>query len=259
MMNMSELTQTNIDKIIDKAKATIPSPTEIFEQAVSRITVGHLETDYVKANFSQLVVELEKIAYSIYLDYEKKAIEPVIERWYAENREIITRTQEQQNEKSAKAIASLFWPVAKRMEFRLGQMRKSRAGKTFELIIETLLRKASAKCEKPKGAKARKTLKRIDLVIPDQKTALERPDQAFFISCKRTLRERWKQTIPERKPSWRVFLITADDELSEETAKDIDQLGMIAYVRDELKAKSHLKSAEWVRRLSDLARDLGLQ
>jgi hypothetical protein len=256
---MSELNEEDIDKIIDKAKATIPSPTRIFEQALSRVAGGHLDAIYVKSNLSQLSVELEKLAYSIYLDYEKKAIEPVIERWYAENKEVIAKTQEQSKEIHAKAIASSFWPVAKRMEFRLGQMRKSRAGKTFELIIETLLKKAGAKCEKPRGARARKTLKRIDLVIPDQKTALERPDQAYFISCKRTLRERWKQTIPERKPSWRVFLITADDELSQETANDIDQLGMIAYVRDELKSKSHLKDDEWIRNLSDLARDLGLR
>lgn len=112
-------------------------------------------------------------------------------------------------------------------------------------------------CEKPKGREPRKVLKRIDGVVPNQETALSTPDKAFFLSCKRTLRERWKQTIPERKPAWRVFLLTIDDELSEDKAKEIDQLGIIAYVKDELKDQSHLRDKDWIRKLSDLPRDLG--
>jgi hypothetical protein len=41
-----------------------------------------------------------------------------------------------------------------------------------------------------KGEKTYEILKNIDIVSPDVKTALEKPDKAIFISAKRTLRER---------------------------------------------------------------------
>jgi hypothetical protein len=141
------------------------------------------------------------------------------------------------------------------MEFRAGQKRKARGGGTFQIAIEYLLREIKIPCEKPTGKYA-KILKRIDLIVPDQKTAIERPDQAYFISAKRTLRERWKQTIPERKPSWRVFLITIDEELSIEKADEINSLGMILYIQDELKSKPFLKDKFWIRSLSDLPKDI---
>ncbi|MGA8857943.1 MAG: type II restriction endonuclease [Candidatus Bathyarchaeia archaeon] len=101
-------------------------------------------------------------------------------------------------------------PLAIQWDFRSAQRRKTRGGKSLEKVLEILLRDVGVKCEFPKGS-ARTTLKRIDLVVPDQQTALSNPDRAHFISCKRTLRERWKQTIPERQPSWRVYLVTVDD------------------------------------------------
>lgn len=146
--------------------------------------------------------------------------------------------------------------MVKKVEFDSSQTRKARGGKTFEYIIEYLLKSIGILCEKPSG-KAGKLLKRIDLVIPNQDIAMKRPDEAYFLSCKRTLRERWKQTIPERKPSWRVFLLTMDENLPENKAMEIDTLGMIVYVRDELKERSHLQKKEWVRKLSDLPRDIG--
>jgi len=170
LIGMSELKEEAIDQIIDKAKAVIPSPIGVFKEATSRIPESQLQPDYVRTHFSEMIVELERLAYSIYLDYEKKAIEPVIQLWYDENRQTIARLRSELDEASyAKSIASLFWPIAKRMEFRLGQMRKARAGRTFEFIVETLLKEAGGKCERPKGQRARKILKRIDLVLPNQK------------------------------------------------------------------------------------------
>jgi len=78
----------------------------------------------------------------------------------------------------------------------------------------------------------------------------------MFLSVKRTLRERWKQAIPERKPGWRVFLITIDEELSIGKADEINSLGMILYVRDELACKASLENKPWIRRLSDLPKDI---
>jgi len=45
--------------------------------------------------------------------------------------------------------------------------------------------------------------------------------------------------------------------LPEGKAREIDELGMIVYVMDELKNKGYLVQKPWVRRLSDLPEDLG--
>lgn len=67
-----------------------------------------------------------------------------------------------------------------------------------------LLLKIEIPCEKHnKGAKK---LKLIDIVVPNQTIALAETDKAYFISCKSTLCERWKQAIIERK-NRRVYLV----------------------------------------------------
>ncbi len=53
-----------------------------------------------------------------------------------------------------------------------------------------------------------------------------------------------------------MYLITLDDKISENKAMDIKKKKLIAYVRDELKKQSHLRNKDWIRKLSDLPRDL---
>jgi hypothetical protein len=53
------------------------------------------------------------------------------------------------------------------------------------------------------------------------------------------------------------FLITIDDHLPESKANEANRLGMIVYVRDELKEQKHLQHKTWVRKLSDFPKDLG--
>lgn len=200
---------------------------------------------------------LERKAFNIYLKNEENLFLSIIEEWVSHNEGLIKEI----NRKSPapadfiKEVYKHFYPMVQRMEFDSSQTRKSRGGKSFEHIIEYLLKTIDVPCKRPSG-EARKILKRVDLVIPDQDTAIKRPDEAYFLSCKRTLRERWKQAIPERKPSWRVFLLTIDENLPEDKAMEIDTLGMIVYVRDELKDKSYLQKKEWVRNLSELPKDI---
>lgn len=250
------------ERIIYQAKQKIPSLQQILNEAIESIRKTYpriLTPEYIKAHFSECVTTLEPKAFGVYLDYEEKAFLSAIDIWISQNESTIRGVSEKGLHASdfAKEVIKLFYPVVQRLEFESGQTRKARGGRTFELVMEYLLGRIGVSCQKPKGKEFTKLLKRVDLVVPDQVTAIERPDKAFFLSCKRTLRERWKQTIPERKPSWRVFLLTQDEDLPEDKAKEIDQLGMIVYVRDELKSKDYLAQKPWVRRLSDLPNDLG--
>ena len=251
------------ERIIYQVKQKIPSLQKILNEAIEsikRTSPQVLAREYIKAHFSECVTTLEPKAFEIYLDYEEKAFLSAIDIWISQNESTIRGISEKGLPSSdfAKEVIKLFYPLVQRLEFESGQTRKARGGRTFELVIEYLLGKVGIPCQKPEGKQPRAILKRVDLVIPGQMTAIECPDKAFFLSCKRTLRERWKQTIPERKPSWRVFLLTQDEDLPEDKAKEIDQLGMIVYVRDELKSKGYLAKKPWVRKLSHLPKDLSL-
>ena len=258
--NYRKKLNTKEEKIIYAAKARMPNLQKILNSAIDSVqneTPNMLKPEYIKQHFSECVIVLERKAFNIYLKNEEDLFLSIIEEWVSQNEELI----EEINRKSlpptdfTKEVCKYFYPMVQRMEFDSSQTRKSRGGKSFEHIIEYLLKTIDVPCQKP-SKEARKILKRVDLVVPDQKTAIKRPDNAFFLSCKRTLRERWKQAIPERKPSWRVFLLTIDENLPEDKAIEIDALGMIVYVKDELKDKSHLQKKEWVRRLSELPKDI---
>ena len=114
---------------------------------------------------------------------------------------------------------------------------------------------AGVTCEAP-HKETRKILKRIDLVSPDAETARLTPDKSIFIATKRTLRERWKQVVPEHMKGARLYLVTINGNITEEKANEIKDTGMVVYVRSELKERPYLKDKPWVRKLSDLPKDI---
>jgi hypothetical protein len=148
-----------------------------------------------------------------------------------------------------------FWPVAKRFELRLSQMRKARAGITFEMIVRIMLGKIGIRCEDVSKNRD-DMLKRIDIVIPDKETALRRPDHARFLACKTTLRERYKQIGQERDRGWIIYVLTLDNDIPDRKAREMREQGIYVYVKDEVKAKKHLVDKDWIRKLSELPRDV---
>jgi len=134
-------------------------------------------------------------------------------------------------------------------------MRKARGGGTFEKLVKKMLIAMGIPVERPKG-KSSRGLRRIDLVIPSVKVALDTPDRAIFLTLKRTLRERWKQEIPQVGVNQRVYLLTIDEDLSESKAREIHEKGLIAFVRDEIKQRGELRGMSWIRSLSSLPEEL---
>ncbi len=121
--------------------------------------------------------------------------------------------------------------------------------------INNRLRLIGIDAEFPSGM-AKEKLRRIDIVIPSNKVALETPDRAIFLTCKRTLRERWKQEIPQVRANQRVYLLTIDEELSKTKAEEINEKALIVFVRDEIKRIEYIKDMPWIRKLSELPKEL---
>lgn len=235
----------------------VPRTDKIIVQAIGSVKGKLLSPVTLKKNLNMGILTLHDNAYSIFLHEQEKARGYALDKWTdLKKDEILSLSKRSEPLQFARDLFEMFLPFANSLEKRFGNSRKSRAGSTLEKIVRILLLKIDIPCEKPN--KDAKKLKRIDIVVPNQTTALVEADKAYFISCKRTLRERWKQIISEREKNWRVYLVTLDDNLSEAKAEEINKESIIVYVPDDVKKQKHLKSKPWVRSFSDLPADLKL-
>jgi Txe/YoeB family toxin of Txe-Axe toxin-antitoxin module len=252
--------RVKLEKIpeVEEAIKTIPSSAKILNEAIEFLKLKDKGHEEIANNFGKYVIELESTAHKIYEKYEKQAFEKLAEIWVTSRRDWILDVLKKEQVEGIKRILLEFIDLAINMEFRLSNKRKARGGKTFESIIERLLKLAKVRCEKPKKSERKEyeVLKNIDMVSPDVKTALEMRDKAIFISAKRTLRERWKQVTYEHLKGARLYLVTINGDISEGTANAMGDAGIIVYVPDEVKEREYLKDKPWIRKISELVKDI---
>jgi len=216
-----------------------------------------------KKNFGEILCDFDVEATKIFRDYESKVLIKLAKLWLnSQEIDIQKKLKEIVNEKGwnefiekASKVFVEFGILVQSLEKDLGNMRKARGGKTFEKVVLRLLNFIDINAEIPVG-KAREDLKRIDIVIPSIEIAKKTPDRAIFLTCKRTLRERWKQEVPQARLNQRIYLITIDNDISESKAKEINEKGLIAFVRDDLVQNGPLKNLSWIRKLSDLPKEI---
>jgi len=246
-----------MEEFIRKAKEEIPSVEHIMDLVWKE---ANFTKEQVWESFGSVLMEFDQRATEKFLEYEKKAIRKLAQLWIeSQESNVKERFREilEDNENFVKKLAEIFSSFAElvqRLEKDLGNMRKARGGATFERSVIELLKYIGIPCQAPKG-EVREKLRRVDVVIPSEDVALNTPDKAVFITCKRTLRERWKQEVPSAGPNQRFYLVTIDHKLSDKKVKEIGSKGLIVYVRDELK-EENFKNFHWVRKLSDLPKDL---
>jgi len=249
-----------MENLLREVKNEIPSVDEIIEKTWKNL---HLKKSNVKKNFGEILCDFDVEATKIFRDYESKVLIKLAKLWLNSQKiDIQKKLKEIVNEKGwnefiekASKVFVEFGILVQSLEKDLGNMRKARGGKTFEKVVLRLLNFIDINAEIPVG-KAREDLKRIDIVIPSIEVATKTPDRAIFLTCKRTLRERWKQEVPQARLNQRIYLITIDNDISESKAKEINEKGLIAFVRDDLVQNGPLKNLSWIRKLSDLPKEI---
>lgn len=251
------------DELVRKAVALIPTVVNILEQTLQTL---QLDANFVSSHFGEALRRVDEKATEIYLTHEREVLEFTAQSWLEQNRdrfaqelpELISLLHERGWEDFKQRVMPIFVDFAElvqKLEKHLGNMRKARGGQTFELAVANLLSIIGVNCEKPKG-KAQQQLKRIDLVVPDIQTALSKPEQAIFLTLKRTLRERWKQEVPAAQGR-QCWLLTLDTDLSIDKADEIRQLGLEAiYCLNDVAESLRFKGKTWVRSLDSLPNDL---
>jgi len=247
--------------IVKIAKKEIPSVEKIIEDTWRQLKLNRA---YVRNNFGEALFTFDKEATRIFKRYEKKSLKKLATLWLSGQkvevknkfREILAQEGWNKFIEKASQIFVEFGILVQELEKDLGNMRKARGGMTFQKAVLRLLQLIDVKCEIPKKSEGEE-LGRIDIVIPSTEVAKNTPDKAIFLTCKRTLRERWKQEVPQARLNQRIYLITIDDNLSENKAEEINQKGLIAFVRDELITEKGLfKEMPWIRKLSDLPKEV---
>jgi len=245
-----------MEKLIEIVKKSIPNTDSIIGEIWDSLA---LSDKMIQEKFGDCLVFADRKGLEIFSVYEKKAIMNLAKEWLMEqDYEIRKKLQPLLEQKDEVAfvdeiskIFAEFGFIVQKLEKDLGIMRKARGGMTFEKNIIWLLNHLNINCEKPKK-KEKEKLGRIDIIIPSAITAIRTPDRAFFLTCKRTLRERWKQEIPQAKINQRFYLLTIDEDIAIEKAKEIHSKGLIAFVREDVAKHSGFKKMYWMRSLNDL-------
>lgn len=144
-------------------------------------------------------------------------------------------------------------------ERRLGQKRKGRAGGSLEDVASFLFDYYKIKAEKsPEHFQA-------DIEI--DKWVKCKDKWLIGISCKRTLRERWKQVssatseiLSKFKIRYIWHLVTFDEDLSDDKLALLGGMRHIFYLRDDsrrlIAAKQNVGLRDYVRPMSSFINDL---
>lgn len=231
-------------------KSKIPPVKVITQQAYDRIKRNQprmLDESYVRRNFSAAVELFYSTAYDIYREHERRVIEDLTRTTLAQtDKDVFTRAD-------VEAILKDIVQEATKTAVHLKQSRYSRAGQSFEIVVRDLLALIGISSEHMTREDRASGLRRIDLVIPDRKTAIERPDAAHFLSLKTSLKDRWKLVVEDQRPNQRTHLLTLlqGEKLTESVAEKIIERGIFIYIPDSIKEDCFPEDSR-VRRLSDL-------
>jgi hypothetical protein len=214
------------------AKAGIPSGTAIAESAMKDLLGGHLgNREYIKQNFSKLVSDVQLHAYTLYLTYEAKECGSAIRTVFSEYLPPSA---------SANDLFELIennFPVLDRFYLSLTQSRRTRAGSAFESIVSALFKALGY----PYTPQPDLGESHPDYVLPSIDWYKKYASDCIIFTCKRTLRERWRQVVTEGATGQSFFLATIDEKLSSAELDRMKQRRVIVVVPALLKANTYLE------------------
>jgi hypothetical protein len=126
------------------------------------------------------------------------------------------------------------FPLLDAVFLSASQQRKTRAGRSFETHLATMLKDGRIAFEEQAILGGR----RPDFVLPSKRVLGLRESRPFIealvLSAKTTLRERWKQITHERF-NCAIFLATVDDRVSRPALDEIQAAGIGLVVPESLK------------------------
>jgi len=186
-------------------------PNEIVKAGISR-TLGKNEgnIEYIKKNFSELVLHSEKNAYDIFLEIQKASWSHAINRYF-------TPTMDQLDTEKQKAdfLMNNFEDLDS-FFLSLSQSRKSRGGSSFQYIIKDMLSRLDYPFSEEPVINGKP-----DFLFPSEEHYRENPMDCIIFTVKRKIRERWRQIVTEGTRGLGFFLATIDEKVSQNQIQEM--------------------------------------
>jgi hypothetical protein len=217
------------------AHAAIPSTAEMAAMSQAEFMKAHglssLNPFSLNAPGDAVMQISRDIEYRLFRDFELKA-----RSMQLVNIILGPETGKMTVERALRAIITEF-PLIDKVLLSAAQQRKSRAGKSFELHIERLLKDGGIPHEVQVVIESKK---RPDFVLPSYRLyadAGRTHEQALVLSAKTTLRERWKQVLVEIK-NCDLYLATVDENVAASAIVEMGQAGIRLVVPESLKTST---------------------
>jgi hypothetical protein len=201
----------NHQELFQATKAAIPRYGALAAQALSEVLAGKPATPaWIKAHFSSLVETAQARAYELYMDHERAACSDAIRAVLHKSITPSTSVKELVETVAGSTVELDRWFLS------MTQSRRPRAGKTFEAVVTHLFKALNY----PHSPQPDLGGDRPDYVLPSIEYYRRYASDCIIFTCKRTLRERWRQVVTEGVAA-QFFLATIDDKISR---NDLDMM-----------------------------------
>ena len=190
-----------------------PDQGEIITRATTSASSG-LSIDEIKLSVDNIVIDSHDFAQEDFLVQERTRGTNAIKEFL-----------NYRNPENVSDMNITFNQVAKHFDdfkkffMSLSQARRSRAGKTFELILKQVF----DYCDIPYSYQPRDVDGRPDFIIPGETGYRQTPQETLVVTAKRTVRERWRQITTEGTRGYRFYLATLDPDISKDTLDEMNR------------------------------------
>ena len=186
-----------------KASRGIGSADSIISFSLNEV-LHALEASAIKNSFSEIVENAQARAYQIYLEQEGSSCSKVLAEFIKESGGL-------------DSFGAIEFTVMDSFFTSLSQSRKTRAGGSFEKVVTTVFERLRY----PFTPQPNLGESRPDYVIPSLDYYEKFAADCIIFTCKRTLRERWRQIVTEGTSGKAFFLATIDENIS---AAELDRM-----------------------------------
>ncbi len=223
-------TLSDLKKIKNKI---LPSGPEIMKLAIEKVLISsRRKPEFIKSNFSQLVAEIEKVAYQIYRKEEQDSVAQAFRNVFS------NKLSSNPTKNDFFDLLNSNYSAINDFFLSLSQSRKARAGKAFEHIIRTLFNQLDYPYTSQPVINGKP-----DFLLPSEEHFRNNAMDSVIFTVKRTLKERWRQIVTEGTRGYLFFLATIDTKISSKQLSQIKNHRIYVVVPEHIRANVYPSSS----------------
>jgi len=248
------------DQIKDFRKSYIKSPMHYVDETIEKMKYTRED---VSQNIEKLLIQDREDVYNLYLQDEAKlnaalvshltdtrAIPQDIFNEIVDSKLLTSNFANIEPGQLKKRLSEVIgdytgavFPYFYELSLSTTNSRRSRAGKTFESLIEKTLTILGVPFENQSQLgtsfyKNHSLGKKVDLIIPGRLAYEQRRSNCGIVSVKTSLRERWQEVVEElnRSNTRHIYLATLDETISDNLIQLLKNYSITLIVRDKEKS-----------------------